>query len=668
MFVMTPFVFKNAYQSMARASPTASYFDADTGLTMAAYGLEIKEFFADAGFVGTPCAGKSIPSLGYAVAGQEPTVPGPLIFSAMGQQDLMRFTNKVSPTSTYFPPGGPKNSGHGTDGDICKNRPNRVVNATAGTGRGFSVHHHGMASLPAFDGWADQYFCHGETKDYVLPNNRHATQYYHDHALGITSENAYNGLIGMRITRPCAGDDPFKIEALEQHELLLSDMSLAAPDRSGKCRRLYNRLDEHEDNLFGDINMVNGVPWPVMSVKAKHHRFRVLNSAPSRPYIIQVRDDYGKEVGSQVCHIVGADGGVVPRPIALPSGGLMTDVAYRWDIVCDFSGYSNRTLYLYNQPDSSRTTSETPFFCYSHLIMKIKVGESAADPVTPKLQFGPEDGVLETNVALSSSYLAELMERALAGKFDRSLKFGHSSGIWQLNDKGWEDDETHIDFDNVGQNNVELWSLESGGGWIHPVHIHMIDGFCVAIKEDGGALKPCAPELFNVPKDVIHIGANVRQIIFAARYGPHLGNYMMHCHNVVHEDHDMLRAFLVVNATKGLTFSDTPEFQHELLAASSGQPEQYRADSQSTTYDAAHLAEYPLGADYLKKCIQKNYYQIFYPPKLVNDQPNPLRKRENNMWLTTCGIQEAPQETAPENPGGDPGVSQNVLGRRLLRK
>jgi spore coat protein A, manganese oxidase len=55
------------------------------------------------------------------------------------------------------------------------------------------VHHHGMASLPAFDGWADQYFCYDETKDYVLPNNRHATQYYHDHAVGITSENAYNG-------------------------------------------------------------------------------------------------------------------------------------------------------------------------------------------------------------------------------------------------------------------------------------------------------------------------------------------------------------------------------------------------------------------------------------------------------------------------------------------
>lgn len=39
-------------------------------------------------------------------------------------------------------------------------------------------------------------------------------------------------------------------------------------------------------------------------------------------------------------------------------------------------------------------------------LQNAQVGESAADPVTPKLQFGPEDGVLETNVALSSSYLA----------------------------------------------------------------------------------------------------------------------------------------------------------------------------------------------------------------------------------------------------------------------
>jgi hypothetical protein len=57
--------------------------DPESGLKMVAYDLEIKEFFADAGFTGTNCAGPVIPSMGYAVAGQAPTVPGPLIFSSM---------------------------------------------------------------------------------------------------------------------------------------------------------------------------------------------------------------------------------------------------------------------------------------------------------------------------------------------------------------------------------------------------------------------------------------------------------------------------------------------------------------------------------------------------------------------------------------------------------
>ena len=46
-------------------------------------------------------------------------------------------------------------------------------------------------------------------------------------------------------------------------------------------------------------------------------------------------------------------------------------------------------------------------------------------------------------------------------------------------------------------------------------------------------------------QDVMHIGADVGKITLAARYGPELGEYMMHCHNNVHEDNDMFRAFMV---------------------------------------------------------------------------------------------------------------------------
>jgi hypothetical protein len=30
-------------------------------------------------------------------------------------------------------------------------------------------------------------------QDYVIPNQRHATLFYHDHSVGITSENVYAG-------------------------------------------------------------------------------------------------------------------------------------------------------------------------------------------------------------------------------------------------------------------------------------------------------------------------------------------------------------------------------------------------------------------------------------------------------------------------------------------
>lgn len=58
--------------------------------------------------------------------------------------------------------------------------------------------------------------------------------------------------------------------------------------------------------------------------------------------LLQVKDDAGKEVGSNICKIIGSDGGIVPKAIPLPSDGLMTDVAYRWDVVCDFTGYENK--------------------------------------------------------------------------------------------------------------------------------------------------------------------------------------------------------------------------------------------------------------------------------------------------------------------------------------
>lgn len=55
----------------------------------------------------------------------------------------------------------------------------------------------------------------------------------------------------------------------------------------------------------------------------------------------------------------------------------------------------------------------------------------------------------------------------------------------------------------------------------------------------------CNPDAAVGRSQVMHIGANLGEVIVGARFGPHLGEYMLHCHNGVHEDNDMMRAFMV---------------------------------------------------------------------------------------------------------------------------
>jgi hypothetical protein len=53
--------------------------------------------------------------------------------------------------------------------------------------------------------------------------------------------------------------------------------------------------------------------------------------------------------------------------------------------VCDFRAYTGTSLYLINKPNKDITTSETPYFCHSHLVMKIVVGAPDAAAAAPNL-------------------------------------------------------------------------------------------------------------------------------------------------------------------------------------------------------------------------------------------------------------------------------------------
>ena len=115
-------------------------------------------------------------------------VPGPTIRQKVGRQSLLRVTNNIqtSPEVPQFHP----------------------CDTATRTGRPITVHFHGSASLAPYDGWAEDSICTGETKDYVYPNNRPTTGWYHDHQLELTAPNAYRGLAGFYILEEEAAAAP----------------------------------------------------------------------------------------------------------------------------------------------------------------------------------------------------------------------------------------------------------------------------------------------------------------------------------------------------------------------------------------------------------------------------------------------------------------------------
>ena len=90
----------------------------------------------------------------------------------------------------------------------------------------------------------------------------------------------------------------------------------------------YN--DRLHVGLYGDIILVNGVPWPIMKVKPRIYRFRVLVASISRSFRPT------RSTGDPV-YVVATDGGMVP--IVQPVASWRHSTAERYEILIDFRKY-----------------------------------------------------------------------------------------------------------------------------------------------------------------------------------------------------------------------------------------------------------------------------------------------------------------------------------------
>ena len=523
-------------------------------------------------------------------------IPGPTIKIPTGHESIVRFKNSIDTVNGFF-----KGSF-----DPCLPNNGRI-------GRPFSVHYHGSASLAPFDGWAEDETCYNEVKDYVYPNNRPNTGWYHDHALHITADNAYFGLAGLYIVSAKTNDggcgEPWNLENIPEHHMILSDKVL-----DNKCQLFADILGVHEDNLYGDINLVSGIPFPVMNIEPRWNRFRLLNAAVSRPWLVKIKDSNLNDISQRLCKIIATDGGYRNDPVDYPVEGLLIGVAERYEFVCDFSKLNSQTLYFWNEQDT-RVMKDVPYFCNTHLIAKviIKATTSGTVPVFNPNQNSP-DPVKPIDKTLSAWSIQTAIMMANNGKAHREFVFGKSNGHWTINGESWASNK--IAASNVGQNTWELWKMKTGGGWFHPVHIHLIDFLMVKRENPNSPFAISSNGLrtneFLSPKDVFYLGPG-DTIYVIARFGAHKGDYMFHCHNLIHEDNDMMRAFKVINSNNGLNSKSAQPFVVNKLNGIIYNNWKYSNPLLGET-NAKPISKAKLfNKDLATSTLKLNLYRIFYP-------------------------------------------------------
>jgi len=284
---------------------------------------------------------------------------------------------------------------------------------------------------------------------------------------------------------------------------------------------------------------VNGRPWPTLAVEQRKYRFRVLNASVARGYVLRLSN-------GQPFQIIATDGGFMATPQTVTT--LKVGMAERYEIVIDFAAITaGQKIQLLNNGVKNATD-------YDHTgkVMQFQVSgpaTSTANNTVPAVLTTPHP----------SMTLTPAMSKA-----SRYMRLQRTNDLWTINGTTW-DDVAKGDFAPVFANpqvgDVEIWEVENkSGGWFHPLHIHLVD-FQVLSRN---GKQPPAQE--RGPKDVVYIGEG-ETVKLIMRFGPEHGRYMIHCHNLSHEDHDMMTQFQVgehdadcdpVNAAPPVRGPETP--------------------------------------------------------------------------------------------------------------
>ncbi len=353
------------------------------------------------------------------------------------------------------------------------------------------------------------------------PREALGTLWYHDHTLDFTAPNASRGLAGFYLLFDDidSGDELDRTPGALRLPSHPYDYPLIFQDKRFDANGVHFFDQMNPEGTLGDKVTVNGKIEPVLRVANRKYRLRLLNAGPTRFYDFYLVAP-GK--GVQPFRYIANDGNLLPATIVMKH--IRLGMAERADIVVNFGRYPVGTvLYLVNRQNQDDTRGPTDVQAPGTRVLKIIVDRTAPDTSRAPSALRP---------------LPPLDPLEIAAAPVRRWEFARKSGMWTVNDRLIDVTSPRAE---IVKGSAEVWELVNpSGGWAHPIHIHFEEGRILSKTVDGIDVPVSVHEQGR--KDVFVLDKTTTMRVFV-RFRDFTGKYVMHCHNLSHEDHAMMVRF-----------------------------------------------------------------------------------------------------------------------------
>ncbi|HWP43984.1 MAG TPA: multicopper oxidase domain-containing protein [Blastocatellia bacterium] len=461
--------------------------------------------------------------------------PAPTILNAYGHPTLVRFRNQLPANTSTF--GRNEITIHLHNGHTAS-ESDGFAGDFFGTGL-FKDNHYAnaYAGIDAFGGIGD-------------PREFMHTFWYHDHRAAFTANNNYMGLNGFYLAYN--ETDPghefntpgsFRLPnyyGITDIPLIFTD-KVFCPTANGRTE-MFNEPGDNAPG--GDKWVVNGKIQPFFKVRRRKYRFRLLNSGPVKTWNLSFIKSDGSVLPMTV---VSVDANFVKHPYQ--PNPITIFVASRYDVIVDFSSVpvGDHVYLKENAPQfvGVPTPDPAPGLPIENVVMRF-------DVVSTPWWFPPDTPPIPDP-------LADLPPIPEPDAFF-TWTFKLVSGTFLINDLTFD---PNVPVHTILQGTTEEWHLRNdviAGNWTHPVHIHFEEG---RILERTQQLNPGSTDPPVVlPLSPGEDGANARRDVYPLpgqnavrirmQFRDFLGRYLIHCHNMNHEDDFMMVRWDIVNSVSEL--------------------------------------------------------------------------------------------------------------------